>query len=220
MRISATAKQQTRKRILDAAQRLFRSEGYDRTSTRSLSAAAGIATGTLFNYFPTKDALALAIVTDGLDRARGDFEAHRRKNASLQEALFDHVAAGLRRLAPHRSWVTLVMDGSVGPTSPQAATATDPRDRVRLEHLQTVRTLVSARGLSLSAVSLQVYWTLYVGLLAFWSSDASRGQEDTLVLLDESLHLFVRSLARGNDQPEPNDAPHPPHRRPHPRRAD
>jgi AcrR family transcriptional regulator len=220
MRISARAKQQTRKRILDAAERLFRSEGYDRTSTRSLSSAAGIATGTLFNYFPSKEALALAIVTDALDRARGDLEARRREGASLQEALFDHVAAGLRRLAPHRSWVTLVVDGSAGRASPRTKTGSDPSDRVRREHLQTVGALVSARGLSPSAVSLQLYWTLYVGLLAFWSRDASRSQEDTLVLLDESLHLFVRSLAQGNDQPEHHDAPHPPHRRPHHRRAD
>ncbi|MHC4966966.1 MAG: TetR/AcrR family transcriptional regulator, partial [Planctomycetota bacterium] len=92
MRISAEAKEKTRQRILVAAQRLFSTAGFDQTSTRDLSSAAGIATGTLFNYFPTKESLALAIVADALDKARGDFESRLRPDASLDEALFDHVA--------------------------------------------------------------------------------------------------------------------------------
>jgi hypothetical protein len=81
------------------------------------------------------------------------------------------------------------------------------------EHLETVRSLITARGIAPSPVSIQLYWTLYLGLLAFWSRDVSSGQEDTLVLLDESMHLFVRSLTQGNDRLEHNDAPHPPHHR-------
>ena len=92
MRISAEAKEKTRSRILDAARRLFRTQGFDQTSTRDLSAAAEIATGTLFNYFPTKEALALAIVAEALEKARGDFESRLRPDASLDAALFDHGA--------------------------------------------------------------------------------------------------------------------------------
>ncbi len=213
MRISAKAKQRTRRRVLDAARRLFRTEGYDQTSTRSLSAEAGIATGTLFNYFPTKESLALAIVAEGLEKACSDFESRCRKDASLVEALFDHVAAGLSRLAPHRRWVTQVMDGSLGSVSAEASASADPGHRIRLGHLETVRSLITARGNAPSPVSIQLYWTLYLGALAFWSRDDSPGQEDTLVLLDESMHLFGRSLTQVNDRLEHNDAPHPPHAR-------
>ncbi|MHC4218539.1 MAG: TetR/AcrR family transcriptional regulator [Planctomycetota bacterium] len=199
MRITAKAKQKTRQRILDAAQQLFQTQGFDRTSTRDLSSGAGIATGTLFNYFPTKDSLALAIVAEALDGARDDFESRRRADASLGETLFDHVAAGLRRLAPHRRWVMLVIDGSLGPVSAETATSTDPGDRIRLEHLESVRSLIAAHDLTPTPIAIQLYWTLYVGLLAFWSRDPSSGQEDTLVLLDESLNLFVQALTRDKD---------------------
>jgi AcrR family transcriptional regulator len=146
MRISAEAKEKTRQSILDAAQRLFSTAGFDQTSTRDLSSEAGIATGTLFNYFPTKESLALAIVADAIDKARGDFESRLRPDASLDEALFDHVAAGLRRLAPHRHWVTQVMDGSLGPLSAGPSPPTDAGDRIRLEHLATVRAVIAVRG--------------------------------------------------------------------------
>ena len=199
MRISAEAKEKTHRRILDAAQRLFRTRGFDQTSTRDLSSAAGIATGTLFNYFPTKESLALAIVAEALEKARGDFESRLRPDASLDEALFDHVAAGLRRLAPHHQWVTRVMDGSLGPVSAGSSPPADGGDRIRLEHLATVRAVIAVRGPAPPPVSVQLYWTLYLGLLAFWSRDTSPRQEDTLVLLDESMRLFVQSLAHVND---------------------
>ena len=52
-----------------------------------------------------------------------------------------------------------------------------------------------------SPTALQLYWTLYTGILAFWSTDASPRQEDTLALIDDSLSMFVAWLSR---QPSAN----------------
>lgn len=43
--------------IFQAALRLFNEEGFDRTPTALISKEAGISTGTLFNYFSTKETL-------------------------------------------------------------------------------------------------------------------------------------------------------------------
>ncbi|HEY2148205.1 MAG TPA: helix-turn-helix domain-containing protein, partial [Pirellulales bacterium] len=61
MRITAEQKSQTRKRILDAAVELFRTRGFDAATTRDLAIAAGIATGTVFNYFPNKESIVAAL---------------------------------------------------------------------------------------------------------------------------------------------------------------
>jgi hypothetical protein len=45
-------------------------------------------------------------------------------------------------------------------------------------------------------VELNLYWTLYTGVLAFWASDSSPKQEDTLAILDHYLRAFVGSLHR------------------------
>ena len=69
MRITAETKTATRQRILDVASELFRRKGFDATATRDIALAAGIAAGTLFNYFPTKE--AIVGVLDALHRSTG-----------------------------------------------------------------------------------------------------------------------------------------------------
>jgi hypothetical protein len=64
---------------------------------------------------------------------------------------------------------------------------------VQTVHLETVAQIVARHGHheALSAIGLQLYWTLYTGVLAFWASDKSPRQEDTLALVDQSLAMFV-----------------------------
>ena len=56
---------QTRTRILRAAQRLFAHQGYDGTTTRDLAQSAGVAEGTLFRHFDNKKAILIEVATQG-----------------------------------------------------------------------------------------------------------------------------------------------------------
>ncbi|MUG92262.1 TetR family transcriptional regulator [Scytonema sp. UIC 10036] len=56
---------QTRDRILQAARRLFASQGFDGTTTRDLAQAAGVAEGTLFRHFSNKKAILVEVATQG-----------------------------------------------------------------------------------------------------------------------------------------------------------
>ncbi|WP_454198729.1 TetR/AcrR family transcriptional regulator [Nocardia sp. Marseille-Q1738] len=50
-----------REAILDAAAILFAENGYDATRTADICRAAGMSTGNMFHYFPTKRAVLLAV---------------------------------------------------------------------------------------------------------------------------------------------------------------
>ena len=52
-------------RILAAAQHLFARKGFEKTTTRQLAEAAGVAEGTVFRYFENKKAILVAVVTQG-----------------------------------------------------------------------------------------------------------------------------------------------------------
>ncbi len=69
MSLRARKKAETLAAIRDAAARLFAEKGYAETRTRDIAEAAGIATGTLFNYAPTKDAVVLLLWKDHAENA-------------------------------------------------------------------------------------------------------------------------------------------------------
>ena len=47
--------------ILDATARVLMKEGYDRASTNKIAAVAGVSIGSLYQYFPSKEALVAAV---------------------------------------------------------------------------------------------------------------------------------------------------------------
>ena len=56
---------QTRRKILQAAQKLFAHKGYNGTTTRDLAQKAGVAEGTIFRHFANKKAILVQLATDG-----------------------------------------------------------------------------------------------------------------------------------------------------------
>ena len=54
-------KRETRQRLMEAALRLFREQGYDATTVEQIAESADVAKGTFFNYFETKEAILPAL---------------------------------------------------------------------------------------------------------------------------------------------------------------
>ena len=197
MRISVQAKTATRQRILLAATNLFKRDGWQNTTTRDIANASGIATGTLFNYFPTKEAIAAALIAEALDLANQEFRDGHDKDISLDANLFTLIWSGLCKLREFRQFLAPASETIFSPLA--RSTPDSAGDAIRVDHLELMETIVNSYGLPgpRSLVAVQLYWTLYLGVFAFWAADNSPGQEDTLALLDQSLKLFVASLAAG-----------------------
>ncbi len=189
-RVTADEKTATRERIVAAACKLFRQKGFEQATTREIARRAGIASGTLFNYFPTKEALVTALVAEDFGRAASDFARRRRAGADLEEDLFLHVSTTLRRLKPHRKYLAPVLETSLSPLT--SGGLGDAGGAIRVNHLEAVVRIMADHGCPPpSQLGLQLYWTLVTGLLAFWVADASPRQEDTLAMLDQSISMFV-----------------------------
>jgi len=62
-----TALSETRRLLLEAATAEFAREGYDGANINRISKAAGFAKGTIYNYFPSKRALMLALIDEVSD---------------------------------------------------------------------------------------------------------------------------------------------------------
>ncbi len=89
--------------ILQAAARVFTESGYPRATTNRIAEEAGISVGSLYQYFPSKDAIAVEL----LRRYRETLVALVREHLSgagektLEDVVRAVVAAGLRAEGIH-----------------------------------------------------------------------------------------------------------------------
>ncbi len=86
-----------RRQILDAAIKVFAERGFHRTTIRDVAKAAGVADGTIYNYFENKTALLLGIL-DPLDERQG-------RDAELVQPVGTDVRAFFREYFARR-WST------------------------------------------------------------------------------------------------------------------
>ncbi len=75
------------KRVIETASQQFLEQGYDRASMEAVALASGVSKMTLYNYFPSKDALFEACVACRTDTIFADFLSHRLDPALPIEAL-------------------------------------------------------------------------------------------------------------------------------------
>jgi len=87
---SSAQKQPMKERILDTAERLFYGAGIRATGVDTIAAEVGISKRTLYNHFPSKDALVAAYLK------RGFLEQHPSERPPLEQILrtFDRLEKG------------------------------------------------------------------------------------------------------------------------------
>jgi AcrR family transcriptional regulator len=207
MRISEQDKNVNRLRILEKATEIFTNKGFEATTTRDIAIASGLAAGTLFNYFPSKETLAMTMVTEALNQGRDDFERRRSGKEELAEELFLYISSGLRRLRPLRSFLGPVLERSLSPF-PRKSVCQEG-ESARQWHLFTVQEIIASHGFTEAPdyVAMTMYWSLYLGILAFWTNDQSTNQEESQALIDYSIRMFVQVISgtlsdKGGDHAE------------------
>jgi len=195
MRISEQAKQENRARILEKAAEIFTGKGFETTTTRDIALASGLATGTLFNYFPSKETLAMTMVAEALGQGQTDFQRRRCGKEDLAEELFLFVASGLRRLRPLRPFLGPVLERSLSPFPRK--NVCQEGEAARQGHLEAVQVIIARHGFAEAPdyVAMTMYWSLYLGILAFWTNDESPNQEESQALIDYSIRMFVQVIS-------------------------
>jgi AcrR family transcriptional regulator len=192
VKISAQEKERVRAGIMQSAERLFRKHGFAAATTRQIAAAAGVATGTVFNYFPTKDDLGLALLRERLAAADRDYTGQRRGDEPLAEDLFAYLWSCLKQLRAQRSFAGEVLQrASLPGQSPDGNGSSSP-----LPLLIPVSNILARHGITPCPVDTHLFAALWAGIASFWSRDKSKDQEDSMVVLDRSMRLFTDHILK------------------------
>jgi AcrR family transcriptional regulator len=195
-------KEQTKERILRAALQLFKEKGLEGTTTKEISKRSGIAEGTLFNYFKTKEDLALYFFQKETEDLIKWFRAERRlQKAPLPEKLFGIIHRQLEYIEPYEDFIGAVFWRSLQPTSTLSPLSFESQE-LRLKYLRFIREILAEaeekqeipRVGDLGAYAVGLF---YVGMVAHWLQDHSRGKQRTLAVLDRALNIGTQVLKKG-----------------------
>ena len=102
---------ETRERLVKAAVEEFAREGYEGANINRITQAAGVATGTIYNYFPSKNELMLAILTE-IGTAHCAFMAEQIRQEDdylLRVVLLFDAGINFMRNNPHQAKVLIAM---------------------------------------------------------------------------------------------------------------
>jgi len=197
----ARNKQATQQRILAAALSLFQSKGFEQTTTRAIARKAKVAEGTVFNYFETKEDIALYFleleVSHAIAAVRGD---RRLRKAPLEEKLFALLQSQIEFLAPHERFIGAAFVQALKPASKLGWSR--QASELRIRYLAFVQELIDEslpkdKHASLSWIGPPAFWIYYLGVLLYWLHDGSSGKQNTLAFIDRSLKLGVAVLRKG-----------------------
>ncbi|MGC2276832.1 MAG: TetR/AcrR family transcriptional regulator [Candidatus Binatus sp.] len=201
-------KQDRERRILAAARRLFDRKGYDGTSMENVAARAGLAVGTLYNYFPSKEELLFAISradTEPLLRIGEAILADPPDDpaeaiGALTEVMVQGITAGERRL-----WRELFVASIAAPDTLGARLfALDLR---LIAQLTTMIERLKGRGAIDAGVDASRAAGLFYGICLTWSIAFATRDDLTIETMraeiSESVRITVHGILprnRGNER--------------------
>lgn len=185
-----------------AALDLFQTKGFEATTTKAIARKARIAEGTVFNYFRTKEDIALYFFEQEVDHAIAAVQENpRMRRATLEEKLFTLVQSQLEYLAPYERFIGAAFIQALKPAStlgPFGHRAQQLRHRYMGFVQQLLEeSLPECRESLLRWMAPEAFWIYYLGVLLYWLHDTSSGKQHTLAFLDRSLSMAVSMLKAG-----------------------
>ena len=197
----AQNKAAVRQRIVTAALALFQAKGFEATTTKQIARRARIAEGTIFNYFKTKDDIALSFFEEEVDHAIAAVRRDRRlQDGPLEEKLFALVQHQLEFLAPYERFIGTALVSALNPSSklgPFGHRAQALRHRyVGFVHELFEESMPAQEFRLVGWWAPEAFWIYYMGVLLYWLHDASARKQNTLAFLDRTLKIGVAIVNR------------------------
>lgn len=188
--------EETRQRILQAALGVFRERGFEAATMREVAAAAGMAVGAAYYYFPAKDAIVFAFYEEAQQTMQPALEAVLARNASLEPTLRGIIQVKLDTFRENRQLMSALAShvDPHTPVSPFSANTVAIRERDQHYFEQAVAQARVKLPKNIAPYLPRLLWLYQMGILLFWVFDESPGQHRTTVLLDGTLKMLTITL--------------------------
>jgi AcrR family transcriptional regulator len=195
---SATAKgEQTRELILSTALRLFREQGYGKTTMRAIAAEAGVSVGNAYYYYSSKEHLMQAYYDHLQMQHREAAVSILAEEKSFTKRLSGVLESWLEVSGPYHEFAGTFFKTAAEPKSPLSPFSEQSKP-AREASVAVFRDVVEGSDLKLpadlKAELPELLWLMQMGIVLFWVHDDSKDLTRTRALIVRSVPLVDRLL--------------------------
>ncbi|WP_420593785.1 TetR/AcrR family transcriptional regulator [Deinococcus sp.] len=190
-----TKAERTRRKVFETAMALFRERGFDETTMREISAQAGMALGTAYYHFPSKEAIISAYYESTQYRHHAYVTEHLADHKTLQARLNMVFHSKIEQVQNDRRLLGTIFRYTGDPTHPLSVLGEDTRN-LQQQAVATISLALSGERFPREIAELLpvALWSLQMGTLLYLLYDTSPEQTRTHRLIDQSLALTVQLL--------------------------
>ncbi len=187
----------TRAAILEAALRLFRTEGYDKTTMRAIAAEAGVSLGNAYYYFASKehlvqgfyDRIAIEQVTALLPRLDGE--------TSLERRMMIFIETWVEVCQPYAEMSGKFFKFAAEPGSPLSPFSQDSTP-ARQAAIGLWKFIIDGSDVKvpddLRAELPELMWLAFMGIVLYWVHDSTPDGRRTMILSRRLVPMVVRAI--------------------------
>jgi AcrR family transcriptional regulator len=99
----------TKRKIFEAAMELFAKQGYDGTSVDEITSVVGIAKGTLYYHFSSKEEIYNFLIVEGMNLFKNSIEIQAAKHENAIDKLKAAILVQLKIMEKYESLITLII---------------------------------------------------------------------------------------------------------------
>lgn len=192
--------EQTRRLLIETALRLFRTQGYARTTMRGIAEGAGVSVGNAYYYFRSKDELIAELYRFLQDEHRSRALPLLREGYNLGEHLRVILLANLDVMAPYHDFGAHFLRSAMPPSSSASAArgryATADAGVGRAKSVALFRQAVAKSRpqppLAIRDDLPELLWLVHMGVTLFWVYDRSPAQRRTRRLVERVAPLTAK----------------------------
>jgi len=198
MKITQSAKEKTKIKILQAAVDLIIEKGFDNASLREMAKQAGVSNPTIYNYFPSKEKLLYAYIEQKHKEAVATLqEIEDFHTYTLREQLQTLIETELELYLEDREFIIQIAD-MVFHSSGFKVSALYETNGLFIDTVEEMLNIAIEAG-EIQEPPLRehlpkLFWDYYIMVVAYWVKDDSEMFENTTQFIDHSLGVMEALL--------------------------
>ena len=179
-----------RERLYATALQLIAARGYEATTLRNIANKAGVSVGLLYRYFPSKQAVVIALYDElSSDYAR---RAAEMPSGRWRDRFIFALRTSLDVLEPHQMALRALTPVLVGDPDEGIFSSSTAFSRLRVQHVfeQAVVASSDAPNQPLASALGRLLYLVHLAVLLWWLLDKSSHQRATAALVSLTKQLL------------------------------